>query len=157
LGVGFERCEDKGEKSAPKFIPSSNYHKEEATIKSTKTHYLSNPKPSFNPKRDVKKETPKPRERNLLFACFMAVLVTWMSFAFSVRESRRGALIMLETHIVMSSLIFHLALTFVLYLAHLLVLCLISLMDLTIAHMTLVHERTALCLDALVTSQVLSW
>jgi predicted nuclease with TOPRIM domain len=23
LGVGFERCEDKGEKSAPKFIPSS--------------------------------------------------------------------------------------------------------------------------------------
>jgi hypothetical protein len=64
---------------------------------------------------------------------------------------------MLETHIVMSSLIFHLALTFVLCLAHLLVLCLISLMDLTIAHMTLVHERTALCLDALVTSQVLSW
>jgi hypothetical protein len=25
LGVGFERCEDKGEKSAPKFIPSSTY------------------------------------------------------------------------------------------------------------------------------------
>jgi hypothetical protein len=37
LGVGFERCEDKGEKSAPKFIPSS-YHKEDATIKSTKAH-----------------------------------------------------------------------------------------------------------------------
>jgi hypothetical protein len=36
LGVEFERCEDKGEKSAPKFIPSSNYHKEEETIKSTK-------------------------------------------------------------------------------------------------------------------------
>jgi hypothetical protein len=36
LGVGFERCEDKGEKSAPKFVPSSNYHKEEETIKSTK-------------------------------------------------------------------------------------------------------------------------
>jgi hypothetical protein len=35
LGVGFERCENKGEKSAPKFIPSSTYHKEEATIKST--------------------------------------------------------------------------------------------------------------------------
>jgi hypothetical protein len=29
LGVGFERCEDKGEKSAPKFVPSSNYQKEE--------------------------------------------------------------------------------------------------------------------------------
>jgi hypothetical protein len=36
LGVEFERCEDKGEKSAPKFIPSSNYHMEEETIKSTK-------------------------------------------------------------------------------------------------------------------------
>jgi hypothetical protein len=29
LGVGFERCEKKGEKSAPKFVPSSSYHKEE--------------------------------------------------------------------------------------------------------------------------------
>jgi hypothetical protein len=62
LGVGFERCEDKGEKSAPKFITSSTYHKEEATIKSTKSLYPSNPKPSFNPKREVRKETPKPRE-----------------------------------------------------------------------------------------------
>jgi hypothetical protein len=62
LGVAFERCEDKGEKSAPKFVPSSNYHKEEETLKSTKTHYPSNPKPYFNPKREVKKETPKPRE-----------------------------------------------------------------------------------------------
>jgi hypothetical protein len=61
LGVGFERCEDKGEKSAPKFIPSSTYHKEEATIKSTKAHYPSNPKPSFNPKREARKETPKLR------------------------------------------------------------------------------------------------
>jgi 5-methylcytosine-specific restriction endonuclease McrA len=26
MSVGFERCEDKGVKSAPKFIPSSNYH-----------------------------------------------------------------------------------------------------------------------------------
>jgi hypothetical protein len=67
LGVGLERCEDKGEKSAPKFITSSNYHKEEETIKSTKTYYPSNPKPSFNPKRGVKKETPKPREE--AFVC----------------------------------------------------------------------------------------
>jgi hypothetical protein len=51
LGVGFERCEDNGEKSALKFIPSSTYHKEEATIKPTKAHYPSNPMPSFNPKR----------------------------------------------------------------------------------------------------------
>jgi hypothetical protein len=62
LGVEFERCEDKGEKSAPIFIPSSTYHKEEATIKSIKAHYPSNPKPSFNPKREARKETPKPRE-----------------------------------------------------------------------------------------------
>jgi hypothetical protein len=62
LGVSFERYKDKGEKSAPKFVPSSNYHKEEETLQSTKTHYPSNPKPSFNPKREVRKETPKPRE-----------------------------------------------------------------------------------------------
>jgi hypothetical protein len=36
LGVSFERCEDKGEKSAPKFISSTNHHKEEETLKSTK-------------------------------------------------------------------------------------------------------------------------
>jgi hypothetical protein len=67
LGVGFERCEDKGGKSAPKFIPISNYHQEEKTIKSTKTHYPSNPKPSFNPKREVRKENPKLREE--AFVC----------------------------------------------------------------------------------------
>jgi hypothetical protein len=54
---------------------------------------------------------------------------------------------MLETHIVMSLLIFRLIL--------LLVLCLVSFMDLTIAHIVLVHERIALCLDALVTAHVL--
>jgi hypothetical protein len=78
---------------------------------------------------------------------------------------------MLETHIVMSSLIFHLVLILmfrlaltlvlrltlfhVLCLALLLVLCLNSFMDLTIAHMVLVHERTALCLDALDTAHIL--
>jgi hypothetical protein len=67
LGIGLERCEDKGEKSAPKFVPTSNYHKEEETIKSTKTHYPSNPKPSFNPKREVRKEIPNPREE--AFVC----------------------------------------------------------------------------------------
>jgi hypothetical protein len=55
LGVGFERCEKKGEKSAPKFVPSSSYHKEEEAHKPTKTHYPSNPKPSFNPKRETSK------------------------------------------------------------------------------------------------------
>jgi hypothetical protein len=67
LGVGFERCEDKGEKSAPKFIPSSTYHKEKATIKPIKAHYPSNPKPSCNRKREVRKETHKSREED--FVC----------------------------------------------------------------------------------------
>jgi hypothetical protein len=75
LGVGFERCEKKSEKSAPKFIPSSSYHKEEEALKPTKAHYPSNPKPSFNPKRGVKRESPS-RERKLSFACFVTVLVT---------------------------------------------------------------------------------
>jgi hypothetical protein len=61
LGVGFEKCEKKGEKSAPKFVPSSSYHKEEKALKPTKSHYPSNPKPSFNPKREARKETPKLR------------------------------------------------------------------------------------------------
>jgi hypothetical protein len=62
LGVGFERCEKKDEKSAPRFIPSSSYHKEEETLKPTKAHYPSNPKSSFNPKRKARKETSKPRD-----------------------------------------------------------------------------------------------
>jgi hypothetical protein len=60
LGVDFERCEDKGEKSAPKFIYSSTYHQEEKTIKS---------KPSFNPKREVRKEIPKLREEAFVYMC----------------------------------------------------------------------------------------
>jgi hypothetical protein len=106
-----------------------------------------------------------------LFACFVAVLVTWMSFASGRRELRGGALSMLETHIMIISLIcrlililvFRLARTLVLRLTLFHVLCLTfllvlrlsSLMDLTIAHMVLVYERTALCLDALDTAHVL--
>jgi hypothetical protein len=67
LGVRFERREKKGENSGPIFVPSSNYHKEEEALKPTKTHYPSNPKPSFKLKRDVMKETSKPREE--AFAC----------------------------------------------------------------------------------------
>jgi hypothetical protein len=70
---------------------------------------------------------------------------------------------MLETHIVMSLLIFRLVLilmfrlafTLVLLLAPSHVLCLSSLVDPTITHMVLVHERTALSLDALDTAHVL--
>jgi hypothetical protein len=101
----------------------------------------------------------------------VAVLVTCMIFASGRRELRGGLLSMLETHIVMSYLmfrlslilVFHLALTLVLLLAlfHVLcltlflVLCLSSLMDPTIAHMILVHKRTALSLDAFDTTHVL--
>jgi hypothetical protein len=67
LGVGFEKCEGKGVKSGLKFIPSSNYHQKEKIIKSTKTHYPSSSKSSFNPKREVRKEIPKPREE--AFVC----------------------------------------------------------------------------------------
>jgi hypothetical protein len=94
-----------------------------------------------------------------------------MSFASGGRELRGGVLSMLETHIVMSLLIFYLvlilmfclALTLVLLPApsHMLCLTLLvvlrfsSLMDLTIAHMFLVYERTVLSLDALVMAHVL--
>jgi hypothetical protein len=84
----------------------------------------------------------------------MPVLVTWISFASGVRELRGDVLTMLETHIVMSSLIFRLALTLLLCLALLLMLCLSSLMDLIIPHMVLVYERTTLCLDTLVMAHV---
>jgi hypothetical protein len=67
LGVEFERCEKKGEKSAPKFVTSSSYHKEEEALKPTKAHYLSNPKPSFNTKIEIRKETPKPREKVFVY------------------------------------------------------------------------------------------
>jgi hypothetical protein len=67
LGVDFKICEDKGEMSAAKFVLSPNYHKVEEALKPTKTNYPSNPKPSFNPKREVRKETPKPREE--AFVC----------------------------------------------------------------------------------------
>jgi hypothetical protein len=94
-----------------------------------------------------------------------------MSFASDGRELRGGVLSMLETHIVMISLIFRpilvlmfriaftlmllLAPSHMFYLALLLVLHLSSLMDPTIAHMVFVHERTAWSLDALVTAHVL--
>jgi hypothetical protein len=53
---------------------------------------------------------------------------------------------MLETHVVMSSLIFCLVLTLVLHL--------ISFIDLTITYMVLVHERIVLCLDVFVMTHV---
>jgi hypothetical protein len=102
-----------------------------------------------------------------------------MSFASGGRELRGAILSMLETHIVMSSLPFRLSLILAFRLTHtlvlrlalflvllltlshvlcltlLLVLRLSSVMDPIIAHMILVHERTALSLNALLTAHVL--
>jgi hypothetical protein len=75
-----------------------------------------------------------------------------MSFAFDARGLRGDVLIMLETHIVMSFLIFRFPLSLVLCLTFLLVLYLIFIMDLTITHMIFVHKRTTLCLNVLVTA-----
>jgi hypothetical protein len=108
LGVGFERCEDKGEKSAPKFIPISTYHQEKATIKPTKAHYPSNPKPSFNPNREARKETPKPREEafvcmfcdrvcHLNEFCFRCKRIEKMCFDYG-RNSYRDEFINLSHH-----------------------------------------------------------
>jgi hypothetical protein len=162
LSASFEMCEDKDEKSAPKFITSFTYHKEEATIELIKAHYPSNPKPSFNPKREARKNPQTEREGFCLHV-FVTVLVTWMSFASGVRELRGGVLSMLETHIVMNLLIsrlvlilmFCLVFTLMLRLALLHVFFPSSLMDLTIAHMILVHERIALSLNTLVMTHVL--
>jgi hypothetical protein len=86
LGVGFEMCKDKCGKSASKFISSSNYHQEEKTIKSTKTHYPFNPKLSFNPKKDVKKETSKLREE--AFVCIFCSRVDQLDeFCFRCKKN----------------------------------------------------------------------
>jgi hypothetical protein len=70
-----------------------------------------------------------------------------MSFAFGAREWIRGVWTMLETHNKTSLQIFRLTFLLVLYL--------IFLMDQTIAHMVLVHERVVLCLDALMSTHAL--
>jgi hypothetical protein len=88
LGIGFERYEKKDEKSAPNFVPCSSYHKEEEALKPTKTHYPSNPKPSFNPKRGVKIESLEPREE--AFVCmFCGRSGHWDEFCFRHKRIER--------------------------------------------------------------------
>jgi hypothetical protein len=62
LDLGYERCQDKGEIST-KFVSSSTYNDEEETLQAKQIPYHLNPKPSFNPERRVKRESPKPREK----------------------------------------------------------------------------------------------
>jgi hypothetical protein len=66
LGLGYERYEDKGEISI-KFMPSSTYNDEEETLKAKQIPYPPNPKPSFNLKRGVKRESPKPRKKAFIY------------------------------------------------------------------------------------------
>jgi hypothetical protein len=154
LGIGFERCEDKGEKSVPKFISSFNYHKEEEALKPTKTHYPSNPKPSLNTKREVMRESPKPREEAFIYIfcdraghlnefCFRRKRLERRCFEYARNSYRDEFFDFLPHSYCRASLT----------LLH--ALFLNSLMDLTIAHMVLVHERTALSLDDLVVAHVL--
>jgi hypothetical protein len=63
----FERCEKRDENGAAKFISSSSYHREEEALKPTKTHYPSNLRSFFNPKRGVKRESPKPSEEAFIY------------------------------------------------------------------------------------------
>jgi hypothetical protein len=67
LRIVFERCEKRDENGATKFISSSSYHREEEALKPTKTHYPTNLRSFFNPKRGVKRESPKSREE--AFVC----------------------------------------------------------------------------------------
>jgi hypothetical protein len=90
------------------YDPSSNYHKDEETLKSTKTRYLSNQKPSFNPKREEKKETPNPRKEaficmfcgcagHLVELCFRRKRIEKRRFDYA-RNSYRDELIDFPPH-----------------------------------------------------------
>jgi hypothetical protein len=63
LGLGYERCEPKGDIST-KFVPSSTYKEEEETLKAKPIPYPLNPKPSFNPKK-VQRQTTNSSMHNL--------------------------------------------------------------------------------------------
>jgi hypothetical protein len=125
-----------------------------ALIITKRKNHSSQPKPTTHSipshpstLREVRRKIFQIQVSKFTFVCFVVMRITWMSFAFDAREWRRCLWTMLETHIMMGLLIF--CLTF------LLVLHLIFLMDLTIAHMVLVHEKVVLCLDALMLTHAL--
>jgi hypothetical protein len=169
LGLGYERCEDKGEIST-KFVHSSTYNDEEETLKAKQIPYPPNPNSSFNPKRDFKRETPKARDDAFICMfcgraghldkfCFRRKIIERRCVEYD-RNSYRDEFFDVPLSLILvfclaRTLVLPLTLFHVLCLALLLVLCLSSLMDLTIAHMVLVHERTILSLDALVMAHVL--
>jgi hypothetical protein len=155
LEIVFERCEKKNNKSVPKFVLNSSYNKKEEVLKPTKIHYPYNSKSSFNPKRDVKRESPKPREE--AFVCMFCGRTGHLDeFCFRRKRSERRRVEYARNsyrdefidfpHRSYSHVPPRFTLALRLTLLH--VIFLSSLMDLVIAHMILVHERTALSLDA---------
>jgi hypothetical protein len=146
LGIDFQRCEGKSEKSASKFVPSSNYHKEEETLKFTKTHYPSDPKLFFNPKREVRKETHKPREE--AFICMFCSRAGYLDeFCFCRKRMEKRCFDYAKNSYCDEFIDFppH---TSSRASSH-------FFMELTITHMVLVHERISLWLDTLLTAHVL--
>jgi hypothetical protein len=148
LGLGYERCEDKGLIST-KFEPSSTYKDEEETLKVKQIPYPPNPKPYFNPKR-AQKQTTNPSMPNLdgvyiFMFCGRAGHLDEFCFWQKRMEKRR---VEYARNSYQNEFI-DFCLTF------LLVHRLIFLTDLTIAHMVLFHERVALCLHTLVSTHVL--
>jgi hypothetical protein len=86
----------------------------------------------------VKKNTSKAGEE--IYICmFCGRAIHLDDFVFGAREWRKCGWTMLKTHIMINLLIF--------CLIFLLVLRPVFLLDLTIAHMALVHERVGLCVD----------
>jgi hypothetical protein len=123
LGVGFERCEKRVRRVLLSLFLALAIIKKKKH--SNQPNLITHPIQSHpSTQREKQGKKPPSQERELLCACFVAVLITWMSFASGERELRGGMLSMLETHIVMSSLICRLVLIFVLRLALTLVHCL---------------------------------
>jgi hypothetical protein len=136
----------KGEKTAPKFVPSSNYHKAEESLKPTKTHYPSNPMPSFNHKRGVNKKSTNPCEK--VYICMFCGHTGHLDEFFFRRNRMKKRCVDYARNSYDDEFLDF-------CLSFLLVLCLIFLTDLTITHMVLVHEKVVLCLDALVSTHAL--
>jgi hypothetical protein len=85
LGLGYERCEDKGEIST-KFVPSSTYNDEEETLKAKQIPYPPNPKPSFNLKERCEERIPQAeRESFHLYVLWSCWSLGWVLL--SVQEN----------------------------------------------------------------------
>jgi hypothetical protein len=131
----------RGDKSAPKFVLAPTTRKKRNHSNQPKS--TTNPKPSFNPKKKVRKETPKPREESLI-CMFSGCAGHLDEFCFRCKRIEKRRFDYARNSYRDEFFDFRLILTRMLHLALLLMLCLVSLMDLTITHMLLVHERSTL-------------